>query len=38
LLHVLPAAGESVAVDVPDDVPRAEAALAALARRNGAAR
>jgi len=31
-IHVLPAAGDSVAVDVPDDVPRAEAALARLAR------
>ena len=31
-LHVLPAAADSVAVDVPDDVARAEAALAALAR------
>ncbi len=29
-IHVLPAAADSVAVDVPDDVPRAEAALAAL--------
>lgn len=28
-IHVLPAAGESVAVDVPEDVPRAEAALRA---------
>ena len=31
-LRVLPAAADSVAVDVPGDVPRAEAALAALAR------
>ena len=29
-IHVLPAAADSVAVDVPEDVPRAEAALAAL--------
>jgi 3-deoxy-manno-octulosonate cytidylyltransferase (CMP-KDO synthetase) len=28
-IQVLPAAGESVAVDVPEDVPRAEAALRA---------
>ncbi len=33
---VLPAAGDSVAVDVPEDVPRAEAALAALADRAAA--
>jgi 3-deoxy-manno-octulosonate cytidylyltransferase (CMP-KDO synthetase) len=30
-IHVLAAAADSVAVDVPDDVPKAEAALAALA-------
>ena len=36
-IHVLEAAGDSVAVDVPDDVPRAEAALARL-RREGTAR
>ena len=30
-LHVLRAAADSIAVDTPDDVPRAEAALAALA-------
>ena len=33
-IHVLAAAADSVAVDVPDDVPRAEAALAALAARS----
>jgi 3-deoxy-manno-octulosonate cytidylyltransferase (CMP-KDO synthetase) len=33
-IHVLPAAADSVAVDVPDDVPRAEDALAALAARS----
>ena len=31
-LHVLPAPADSIAVDVPSDVPRAEAALAALLR------
>lgn len=31
-IHVLEAAGESVAVDVPDDVPRAEAALRRMGR------
>jgi 3-deoxy-manno-octulosonate cytidylyltransferase (CMP-KDO synthetase) len=31
-LHVLPAAADSVAVDVPADIPRAEAALAALGK------
>jgi 3-deoxy-manno-octulosonate cytidylyltransferase (CMP-KDO synthetase) len=31
-IHVLAAAADSVAVDAPDDVPRAEAALAALAK------
>ena len=36
-LHVLDAAADSVAVDVPADVPRAEAALAALASRGGSA-
>jgi 3-deoxy-manno-octulosonate cytidylyltransferase (CMP-KDO synthetase) len=36
-LHVLEAAADSVAVDVPADVPRAEAALAALANRGGSA-
>ena len=34
-IAVLPAAGESVSVDVPEDVPRAEAALAALAASAG---
>jgi len=34
-IHVLPAAGDSVAVDVPADVARAEAALAALIRVPG---
>jgi 3-deoxy-manno-octulosonate cytidylyltransferase (CMP-KDO synthetase) len=33
-IHVLAAAADSVAVDVPADVPRAEAALAALAARS----
>ena len=33
-IHVLAAAGDSVAVDVPEDVPRAESALAALAARS----
>jgi 3-deoxy-manno-octulosonate cytidylyltransferase (CMP-KDO synthetase) len=37
-LQVLPAAGESVAVDVPADVPRAEAALAALAKAGSGVR
>jgi len=37
-LHVLPAAADSVAVDVPGDVPRAEAALIALTRQSGGAR
>ena len=37
-LHVLPAAGESVAVDVPGDVQRAEAALTSLVRQSGGAR
>jgi 3-deoxy-manno-octulosonate cytidylyltransferase (CMP-KDO synthetase) len=32
-LHVLPAVADSVAVDVPEDVARAEAALVALARQ-----
>jgi 3-deoxy-manno-octulosonate cytidylyltransferase (CMP-KDO synthetase) len=32
-IHVLAAAADSVAVDVPDDVPKAEAALAALPTR-----
>ncbi len=32
-LHVLTGVADSVAVDVPEDVPRAEAALAALARQ-----
>jgi len=34
-IHVVTAAADSVAVDVPGDVPRAEAALAALAARTG---
>lgn len=33
-IHVLAAAADSIAVDVPGDVPRAEAALAALADRS----
>ena len=33
-IHVLPAAGDSVAVDVPTDLPRAEAALAILLARD----
>jgi 3-deoxy-manno-octulosonate cytidylyltransferase (CMP-KDO synthetase) len=37
-LQVLPAAADSVAVDVPDDVARAEAALAALARQGPGSR
>ena len=37
-LHVLPAAADSVAVDVPGDVPRAELALAALARQGSGIR
>ncbi|HLE61109.1 MAG TPA: 3-deoxy-manno-octulosonate cytidylyltransferase [Thermoanaerobaculaceae bacterium] len=32
-LHVLRAAADSIAVDTPEDIPRAEAALALLARR-----
>ena len=38
VLRVLPAAADSVAVDVPGDVPPAEAALAALARTGSGAR
>jgi 3-deoxy-manno-octulosonate cytidylyltransferase (CMP-KDO synthetase) len=34
-LHVLAAAADSIAVDTPDDVPRAEAALAALRGESG---
>jgi 3-deoxy-manno-octulosonate cytidylyltransferase (CMP-KDO synthetase) len=37
-IQVLAAAGVSVSVDTPADVPRAEAALAALARRGSGAR
>jgi len=37
-IHVLAAAADSVAVDVPADVPRAEAALAALARQGSGLR
>ncbi|MBZ5588173.1 MAG: 3-deoxy-manno-octulosonate cytidylyltransferase [Acidobacteriia bacterium] len=37
-LRVLPAAADSVAVDVPDDVARAEAALAALAKTGSGVR
>lgn len=37
-LHVLAAAADSVAVDVPADIPRAEAALAALAKTGPGAR
>ncbi|MGE5235510.1 MAG: 3-deoxy-manno-octulosonate cytidylyltransferase [Acidobacteriota bacterium] len=37
-IQVLDAAGDSVAVDVPADVPRAEAALAAMARAGSGAR
>jgi 3-deoxy-manno-octulosonate cytidylyltransferase (CMP-KDO synthetase) len=37
-LRVLRAAADSVAVDVPDDIPRAEAAIAALSHEAGGAR
>jgi 3-deoxy-manno-octulosonate cytidylyltransferase (CMP-KDO synthetase) len=37
-LQVLPATADSIAVDTPDDVPRAEAALAALARQGSGVR
>jgi 3-deoxy-manno-octulosonate cytidylyltransferase (CMP-KDO synthetase) len=37
-IHVLPATADSVAVDVPADVPRAEAALLALARLGASTR
>jgi 3-deoxy-manno-octulosonate cytidylyltransferase (CMP-KDO synthetase) len=37
-IHVLTTAAHSISVDTPDDIPRAEAALAALARRGSGLR